>query len=789
MGQIKEYYSGKNILLTGATGLMGKVLMEKILTDLPEIQRLYVLIRPKKLQDGTQLTADSRLWSEILQSSAFQELRLAQKEKFEEWIRSKVEAVPGDLSVERLGLDPRTGERLQNEVDLIINCAAVVSFDAPLDEALTLNTLGPKRIVEFARLSQKIQISHVSTSFVNGMAEGPIPEEPIKLDTKSNPRNLYPLNVTNEIDLISEAISNVESKSRGFIRRSIFKFQAFSKRITNPLHTKENIKKQTEELRLKWKETQLVNLGTSWARSKGWTDTYTFTKAMGEQIILDEKGDIPTVIFRPAIIEAGLKRPQPGWLDGFRMLDPLIVAYGRGALPNFPGNPHTILDIVPADLVINAVLAVTASRPPVSSNPIYHIATGMENPISLQGFTQLVEEYFRRETLSNRGTVNTDLPQVTFPSRKSFLRKVQIYLKFIRLINLLSKPFSLFPLIRRIEIRTQTRYQNLKRLEYYLRIYGPYSEVRCQYLTNRLREVWNSLDKDDQILCDFDVTQIDWRKYVQDIYIPGLKHFILGVPLLRPASLQQESDSFQKPPNIPASTKELQKFMLKPASKEELSHWTGNKFPKSLTRKVTRTVLKLIFRFYLGFNCKGLENIPKSEPFIIVTNHSSHLDTGAILVALGSKASQLKPLAAQDYFFRNRIWSWTFDFFAGAVPLDRRSHSGEGLGLAAGLLQENHSILMFPEGGRSATGKIQSFKGGIGLLAISSRAPIVPAHIRGTYYAMPKGNSIIRPRSIEVSIGTPIRAENYINSGTDEGLHELSRRITVDIQKAVEALN
>ena len=237
MGQIKEYYSGKNILLTGATGLMGKVLMEKILTDLPELQRLYVLIRPKKLQDGTQLTADSRLWSEILQSSAFQELRLAHKEKFEEWIRSKVEAVPGDLSIERLGLDPRTGERLQNEVDLIINCAAVVSFDAPLDEALTLNTLGPKRIVEFARLSQKILISHVSTSFVNGMAEGPIPEEPIKLDTKSNPRNLYPLNVTNEIDLISEAISNVESKSRGFIRRSIFKFQAFSKRITNPLHT------------------------------------------------------------------------------------------------------------------------------------------------------------------------------------------------------------------------------------------------------------------------------------------------------------------------------------------------------------------------------------------------------------------------------------------------------------------------------------------------------------------------------------------------------------------------
>ena len=96
---------------------------------------------------------------------------------------------------------------------------------------------------------------------------------------------------------------------------------------------------------------------------------------------------------------------------------------------------------------------------------------------------------------------------------------------------------------------------------------------------------------------------------------------------------------------------------------------------------------------------------------------------------------------------------------------------------------------MFPEGGRSTTGKIQSFKGGIGLLAISSQAPIVPAHIRGTYRAMPKGSSIIRRSSIEVSFGTPIRAVNYTNSHTDEGLNELSRRLTIDIQKAVEALN
>lgn len=794
MGQIKEFYTGKIVLLTGATGLMGKVLMEKILTDLPDIGRLYLLIRPKSLQDGTLLSANDRLWFEILQSTAFQELRLLHKDNFNSWIEEKVQTVSGDLSIEQIGLDQETRKQLQQEVDVIINCAAVVSFDARLDDALSLNTVGPKRMIEFARGCRKAIIAHVSTCFVNGTSQGPIYEQPLPDQPPAKSGKPQEYDVIQEVTLIKQAISNLESSSHGFVRQLIFKLHAYLWR-DNLSRDNESLDERIEKLRLQWNESQLVTLGTRWARYRGWTDTYTFTKAMGEQIICREKGDIPTVIVRPAIIEASIRRPQPGWLDGFRMLDPLIVAYGRGALPNFPGNPNTILDIVPADLVINAVLGITSSKKATQTNPIFHIATGMENPILLKEFTELVEEYFQWESLSSRGNIKKNLPKVTFPSRQSFLRKVKIYLKLVRFISVIAKPFTLIPFMKKLGIWSQTRYSNLRRLEYYLRIYGPYCEISCKYMTHRLKEVWDDLDSEDQTLCNFDVNQIDWREYVQKIYIPGLKHFLLGVPsptqieLNKPQNLSTQMQVNKEDLDTVPKDEEQPKPTLRYVSERELSQWTGNSFPKNVTRKLTRTVLTLVFRFYLRLHCNGLENIPNFEPFIIATNHTSHLDTGAILAVLGDKASNLKPLAAQDYFFRNRLWSWAFDYFVGAIPLDRKSHSEDSLGLAAGLLRENHSILMFPEGGRSLTGEIQPFKGGIGRLALASKVPIVPAYIRGTFQAMPKGHAIIRPRRIEVQFGAPIKVQNYLNNQTNEGSYELSRRLTTDIQQAVEALS
>ena len=66
---------------------------------------------------------------------------------------------------------------------------------------------------------------------------------------------------------------------------------------------------------------------------------------------------------RPSIIESALEHPFPGWIDGFKMADPIIRAYGLGQIPEFPGIPEGIVDLIPVDYVVNAILAVAANPP------------------------------------------------------------------------------------------------------------------------------------------------------------------------------------------------------------------------------------------------------------------------------------------------------------------------------------------------------------------------------------------------------------------------------------------
>jgi len=517
------------------------------------------------------------------------------------------------------------------------------------------------------------------------------------------------------------------------------------------------------------------------------------------------RADLPIVVIRPAIIEGAMRSPEPGWLDGFRMLDPLIVAYGRGALPDFPGNPQTILDIVPADLVVNALLAIIPEARPMNNAPVYHVASGMENPITLKEFTDLVQGYFRKEGLTRRGSGSRTLPEITFPSRKYFLKRIKTYLFAARI----GEAFLALLLIsrwgKRIQAAIRSRRTSLERLEYYVRIYGPYAEVRCQYLTLQARRVWDSLSADDQLRFPFDVTAVKWEEYVQEIYIPGIKRFLLGImPTAVGALAPSEGVDPQRDLMIDgrAVIEEIkeQNHQIGPPehrvmglgvrmpSDKELDKWTSPGKGTYWARSIFRWFMELGFRYYLGFTCEGIENVPVKGPFIVATNHTSHLDAGAVLVALKNRSKYVEPLAAQDYFFRNRLWGWAVYTFMGAIPFDRHGHVIESLGLGAGLLRRKHSLILFPEGGRSPTGKIQSFKGGIGLLALECNAPIIPANILGTFDALPKGRSFLRRHPVSVRFGPVIRVDGYRETFKGEGSMELSRRLAADIQRAVEAL-
>ncbi len=136
-----------------------------------------------------------------------------------------------------------------------------------------------------------------------------------------------------------------------------------------------------EEARRAWMARRLVAYGRARANALGWTDVYTFTKALAERATEEGWAGRPLTVLRPAIVESALRHPYPGWIDGHKMLDPLIIDYGTGAMWDLPGD----LDIIPADLVVNAILAAAAAVPPADAPHYFHVGSGAGNPLTYAG--------------------------------------------------------------------------------------------------------------------------------------------------------------------------------------------------------------------------------------------------------------------------------------------------------------------------------------------------------------------------------------------------------------------
>ena len=206
-------------------------------------------------------------------------------------------------------------------------------------------------------------------------------------------------------------------------------------------------------------------------------------------------------------------------------------------------------------------------------------------------------------------------------------------------------------------------------------------------------------------------------------------------------------------------------------------------------QNISLSSLKALYRSYFRLRLRGTEHLPVDGPYIIAANHASHLDAPVILSALGlNQARKLRVLGARDYFFDTRLKGWFFSTFLNLVPVEREETALEGLRMVKRLLAAGDPILIFPEGTRSRTGKIQRFKPGLGLIAIEAGVPIVPAYIKGTYEAMPVGTFLPRPRPLEVVFASPILMDKYRGDDSDDLMDLLYRDITSDVQEVIKGM-
>jgi hypothetical protein len=250
-----------------------------------------------------------------------------------------------------------------------------------------------------------------------------------------------------------------------------------------------------ERRRREWVKDQQTAAGGERARSLGWTDVYTFTKAMGERVVEeltsgsspDAPGAaaIPVSIVRPSIIESALLQPHPGWIEGFKMAEPIILAYGRGEFPEFPAAPDSIVDIVPVDLVVNALLAVCATQPAPGVPQYFHVSSGARNALTFRWLYELVREHFDRHPfdLGERGAVQ--LPTWRFPGSQ---RVERVLAQGERAHRLADRALSLAPRSDRVREFSRDLDRTKRRLDFlrrYLDLYRSYTQVELQFIDDR----------------------------------------------------------------------------------------------------------------------------------------------------------------------------------------------------------------------------------------------------------------------------------------------------------------
>lgn len=198
-------------------------------------------------------------------------------------------------------------------------------------------------------------------------------------------------------------------------------------------------------------------------------------------------------------------------------------------------------------------------------------------------------------------------------------------------------------------------------------------------------------------------------------------------------------------------------------------------------RSMAALFLRAWLRSYNRLQIIGRENLPLDESFIMVANHSSHLDTLCLLAALPlRKLHRAYPAAAQDYFFVDAPRLAIAAIVVNALPFARQAQIRHSLEICRQLLLNRGNILiLFPEGTRTTSGNLGEFRSGVGLIVAGTNIPVLPCLLNGTFAAWPKGKTLPRPATVRLRIGAP---RNY--AGLPPGKAS-AERISQELRQAV----
>uniref|UniRef100_F6VDW8 Fatty acyl-CoA reductase n=1 Tax=Ciona intestinalis TaxID=7719 RepID=F6VDW8_CIOIN len=467
---IAEFFSGKSVAITGATGFIGTCLVEKILRCCPGVLKIFVFIREKKDKSATERLAH------LTQLQVFDTVRTQQPD-----FQLKLVAVPCDLEKEGFDLSEESQTQIQNEVNIFIHSAATLRFNEHIRLSYQINTLGVRTMLKLCRtIKNLVSIVHISTAYSF-------------CDRKDIGEEVY---------------------------KTGWNF--------NKLHDT-----------MQWmNDDMLTKLTPDILRDR--PNTYTLTKAFGEEVIVKEGEGLPVCIVRPSIVGATYSDPVAGWCSNFNGATGLFIAYGKGLMRSLYVKRDICMDIIPADLVVNGTIAA-AWRNALSTHrktlPIYNLVASSSNPVLMREWMLSNVDDIMTSSYTNYPLDALMSPDLKVASNKLMFR---VFLFFKQYIPAYIFDAGLILIGKKPQLLrwTQRVSGTIGVLQFFL-------TSQWNWSNNSIQKLQREMNEQDRKQFNMDAAVVDWEQYMNN-YAKGTKKFILK----------------EDPMNYPAARRHVQRLRI-----------------------------------------------------------------------------------------------------------------------------------------------------------------------------------------------------------------------------------
>ena len=523
---VSGIFDGARLVVLGGTGFLGKMFWSMLLDRYPGVSRIFLVVRAKG-----GLTPEERFWKQIAPSEPLEPLRRSFGGGFEAFLRDKIVPIDGDMGLPLCGIAPALASELKGTIHAVVNVAGIVDFNPPLDESLKANAFGAQNLVALARALGGAPILHTSTCYVAGTRRGLILEE--HPSTVPFPRaeelgaELW--DPDREIAECLDLVAQAEHRCDDAFRQSEFSVRA-RKNLVARGEPSDGAPYDLELARVKRKfiSDLLVAAGLDRATHWGWPNIYTYTKAIGEQVIA--RSGLPFTICRPACCESTLAYPHPAYNEGVNTSAMHAYLIMKGAAQLLA--KHVPLDFIPTDFVAAGMILALAELSEGTAKPVYQFGASDVNPCTVQRFGELMGLY-KRKHYRQKGSGNLLFNAIqaryepTFVDRARFdaVGAPAIARATRRLASLVRKSAPGLGAAAGALDRAANREAKVAEVQ---EVFAPFTTTAIgPFDCSNTRRAYARLSDDDKTKLRWAPESIDWADWMMNVHMPAMEKRII----------------------------------------------------------------------------------------------------------------------------------------------------------------------------------------------------------------------------------------------------------------------